>query len=238
VQPKLLLEQNPYIHEVFVATNPSLAYDMVIVMPVGDQAIPMTIKYQQAAGITNPTVNYWVYTLQEYNQMYDALFANRKKKIIGWQVNWEWKAYQCTPELLAKRIGAPHRQIDKVIAELDAYDEFTLIPCGYDRTVSQYDARAHDAQSFAKTASLIKQCDWFIGSEGGLTNLSAGVGTKTIYTTDYIMQNYGPNGHIKQIQNPQMGPCVYFPNNGHIALDPCIADADIASTIRKLVNAK
>lgn len=241
IQPKLLLERNPYIDKVIVQETPNIHdFDLTVNIPVINQRTPATIQMQNCAGITNSTPGYTVYTVPEYDKPYEEIaedIHSKGEKLIGWQVNWEYKAYQCTPELLEKRIGAPHRQIDKVIDELWGYRELKLIPCGFDRTISQFDPRAHEPEGFAKTASLIKFCDWFIGSEGGLTNLAAGLGTKVIYTTDYIMQNYGPNGHVAPTQNPQMGPCVYFPNGGHVALDPCIRDGDIAGTIRKIVNA-
>lgn len=243
VQPLMLLEHNPYIDAVFVSgiasRIPKMAnYNLIVNIPEVDQTYPATIQFQAAAGIEDQSTEFPVYTVPAFDirakEMVDELRQAHGKKIIAWQVNWDYRAYQCTPALLANRIGAPHRDIASVIRELDK--DYIMVPIGFDRSITQFDPLAANAEGYAKTASVVKYCDYFIGSEGGLSNLAAGVGTKCIITTDFIQQLYGPNGHVKQIANPQMGPAVYFPNGGHTHLDPCIPDADLAPTIKSIVK--
>ena len=210
-------------------------------MPPVRQNEPATIQYQRAAGTKTTQLSFDIDTTFFWDNKARNIIAETikktptpKKQIIGWQMNWEWKAYQCTKELLEKGIGAPHRNIASIIEDLSK--DFLMIPLGFDRNVSQYDKVAFNSESYNLTASLIKECDWVIGSEGGITNLAAAVGTKTIITTDFIMQNYGPNGRVSQNLFPQMGPSIYYPNAGHRTLDACIRDEDIAQTIREIIN--
>lgn len=222
--------------------NKELANDNLIIVeiPPVRQNEPATIQYQRAAGTLTNQLSFDIETIPHWDSkaikfLYDSIKErDTKKPVIGWQKNWEWKAYQCTKELLEKGIGAPHRNIPPIIADLEK--DFTMIALGFDRNVSQYDKEAFDSEYYNLTASIIKGCDWVIGSEGGITNLAAAVGTKTIITTDFIMQNYGPNGRVSQNLFPQMGPSIYYPNAGHRTLDACIRDEDIAQAIREIVN--
>jgi hypothetical protein len=241
VQPKHLLQNNPYIDFVWWKDfNDGTKFDLVIDMPEVDQAYPATLQFQAAAGIEDQSVEYEVYTSIQHDLSAHMLRddiemkAGKGAKIIGWQKNWEWRAYQCTPETLRNGIGAPHRNIEKVIKELQ--DHYIMLDVGFDRHVDTTAPVAQNPVLYSRTASLIKMCDWFIGAEGGLSNLAAGVGTKCIITTDFIEQNYGPNGRIRKCNPPMMGPATYFPDAGHVHLDPCITDDDIAPEIVRIIN--
>jgi hypothetical protein len=234
IQPSLLLEQNPYIDAVYVGMPPEMEqYDKVIHLPEVNQAYPATYQFQLHAGVKKPSLEFPIYTVPEFDviakKQIDGLraYLPENGKVIGWQVNWEWKAYQTTPELLRERKGGPHRNIDMVINRLREHKQFVLLPMGFDRHVTQHDPVAQDSSLYTRTASLIKYCDWMIGSEGGLTNLAAGIGTRTIITTDYIWQNYGPQGFVRQCDYPAMGPAIYYPNAGHVHLDPYITDDEL-----------
>jgi hypothetical protein len=93
-----------------------------------------------------------------------------------------------------------------------------------------------DSKSLPFEAALIKHCDAFIGTEGGLANLAAGVGCRTILTGDFVHQLYGPNGCIKKIANPQLGPDKYFPKVGHLMINPYYTDKQVAETIIESVK--
>lgn len=247
IQPSELLLNNPYIDGVFVLSQENVRRDFdnfvrlhnpkIITMPLIHQNEPATIQYQRAAGISQTKLAFDTYTIPHYDEQAIKLmevYRKSGKKIIGWQRNWEYKAYQCTPESLRDRIGAPHRNIDAIIEDLS--EDYWMISLGYDRNISNNHPTAANAQDYSRTASIIKYCDFVIGSEGGITNLAASVRTPTIITTDFIIQNYGPNGHVRQYLFPQMGPKVYYPDDKHFELDPCIADADIANAIREIVE--
>lgn len=241
VQPLLLLQQNPYIDG--VSTVRPITYrdfDLVINIPEVNQSFPATLWMQSQAGIPEEfqELAFEVYTVSDFDDIArdnaDHFRSTSGKKVITYQSDWEWRSYACTPETLAQGIGAPHRNMARILSELR--NEYFMIRCGFDRTVNNFNPSAADAVGYAKTASIIKASEYFLGAEGGLQNLAASVGTKTIYTTDFIHQNYGINGRIRKCDPPQMGSCVYFPSAGHTALDPCIKDEDITSTIKGIIN--
>lgn len=255
IQPMDLLNNHNDIDGVFLLSSNNgtqscqefidreLANDNLVIveMPPVRQNEPATIQYQRAAGTRTTQLSFDIETIPFWDKKANEVLLKSlinpttpRRRIIGWQMNWEWKAYQCTKELLEKGIGAPHRNITAIIEDLS--QDCLMVPLGFDRNVSQYDKEAFNPESYNLTASLIKKCDWVIGSEGGITNLAAAVGTKTIITTDFIMQNYGPNGRVSQNLFPQMGPSIYYPNAGHRTLDECIPDNDIAKAIREIIN--
>ncbi len=81
----------------------------------------------------------------------------------------------------------------------------------------------------------MKFCDAFVGTDGGLATIAAGVGARTIITGDFNLQLYGWNGVIRKIKEPKLGPIHYFPNEGHVVLDPYLTDEEVAAHIVKLV---
>ena len=92
-----------------------------------------------------------------------------------------------------------------------------------------------DVKSLLFEASLMKYCDAFLGTDGGLATIAAGVGTKTIITGDFNLQLYGWNGVIKKIKHPKLGPYEYF-GEPHIVLDPYLNDNEIINNIIKLLK--
>lgn len=235
-QPLLLMQNNPYIDS--VQYQPMyFPVDKLITIGQVDQSRPATIQMQEQAGVRNPSVEYEVYTLEKYDREAKAELEGMAhnypfRPVVAWQANWKERAYDTRIEMLLEtpKRGGPHRDIDNILVEL--CKDFTMYRVGLESGIVQHDPRAADAESFARTASIIKYCDWMIGAEGGLTNLAAGVGTKCIITTCFIHQVYGKFGFVKQIDNPQMGPKVYFPNAGHVHLEPFIPDSEVLKQIR------
>lgn len=237
-QSLLLFKQNPYVRNVYTHDIVDInEYDKIYVMPYVDQSKPATIQFQEAVGIKNPSLEFDVYTVPEYDEAAKTqLEAIRRPgtQLVAWLAGWKDKAYATTPEMYWKKIGGPHRDIDKIIVNLEK--EFTMIPVGLPCGVSQTTTAAMDPHAYAFLASVIKSCDWMIGAEGGVTNLSCAVGTKTIITTCFIEQVYGRNGHVKQIPLPQMGPAVYYPNGGHTHLAPFISDDEVTEEIKRVIH--
>jgi hypothetical protein len=83
--------------------------------------------------------------------------------------------------------------------------------------------------------SVMKYCDGFIGTEGGMCNLAAGVGARTIITGDFVHQLYGWNGVIKKINEPKLGPIYYFGNENHTVLNPYMTDTEVSNSIIQLL---
>jgi len=242
IQPLLLLKQNPHIDGVIIGQPDNIKiYDKIFIMPEVRQDVPATICFQMSANIPEEyqSVEYQVYTIPKYDREAEYMIESLRKeysykRIVGYQVDFAWKAYQSTKDTLIAGIGAPHRNQEMIIDKLK--EHFTLVPIGFDRSVPQQDSRASNAESYAKAASIIKYCDVFFGAEGGLTNLSAGVGTKTIILTDFIAQQYWKNGRIRKYGVPKMGPATYFPSRHHSHIHPCISDNEIPDKLIDLIN--
>lgn len=240
IQPIELLRQNPYIDNVYTgipAHTDGFHYHLMVEIPTVDQRYPATIQMQAAAGIEDQSTEFDVYTVPEHDEEalrlideYAGAFGrNRHSPVIAYQNNWYEKCFLFTREEYDRAIDVPHmgyggkkRNTDFIIQELSK--EVLMLPVGLPNGYSQFDEKARDPKLYSLTASLIKQCDFFLGSEGGLSNLAAAVKTPCIITTDFIWQLYGPKGIIKQIEAPQMGPEIYYPNEGHKHLSPFITD--------------
>jgi len=245
-QPKLLLNNNPFIDYAFDESDHMAidysSYDKIVHLSEINQAYPATYQYQVAAGISNPTLEFNIYTspLHDIDAMAKIDYIRKQLpkngKVIAWQKNWEWKAYQTTDALLQQGKGGPHRNIEQIIYWLGRHEEIALLPMGFDRHVNTTDGAAQNPELYSQTASLIKYCDWMIGSEGGLTNLAAGIGTKCIITTDFIFQNYGPLGLVRPTEYPAMGPAVYYPDAGHVHLHYELTDREVYQLIYETIS--
>lgn len=246
-QPKFLLEANPFIREVYTSRYEvdESKYDKVYKMPLIHQSLPATIQHQIAAEITNENMQlgYHVYTVAEHDEwakdkIMQIRVENPQLPILGVQLNWKERSYQSTQDALNKGEDRPFRDIESIVAELT---KFTIIvPLGFPVGKNSSNIELQDPNLYSKTASIIKQCDFVVGSEGGMTNLSAGIGTPTIITTDFIYQNYSITGRVAKNENPQMGPLAYFPNRADIFfhLAPTIIDEQIPELIKSIITQK
>jgi len=250
-QMQQLVANNPYINQVFVSEIPGpiprlkvFGYDKVIELSQLHYEITPCEEYQQQAGLSTITKSYQIYTTPEYDiiakQYIDSLRIELNKPVIGIMSNWQSKTYLFTPEQYDAGIDVPnlgyggkHRDIQYIIDSLQ--EHFTLYPIGFDSAAQHQTIHIDDTntKSILFEASILKYCDAFIGTEGGLANLAAGVGCRTILTGDFIYQLYGPNGCIKKIKNPQLGPDKYFPDKDHLMLNPYYTDKEVVSSIIK-----
>jgi hypothetical protein len=250
-QMKRLIENNPFINNVYVSNVPSptprgnqTGYDRVITLPALNYIVTPCEEYQMFAGIPNPTKTYQIYTSPEYDQVakhfINELRSRTNKLVIGVMANWQPKTYLFTPEQYAAGIDVPNlgyggsnRNVQYIVDEL--HKHFTLYPIGFPASNQQQTSNIadNDTKSLLFEASILKYCNAFVGTEGGLANLAAGVGCKTILTGDFIHQLYGPNGVLRKIENPQLGPDKYFPKVGHLMINPYFTDKEVVEQIIK-----
>lgn len=253
-QMESLLKNDPYIDNVIVSDYPSVipvnklvveeSYDKVIKLTPLSFIEPPACEYQRLAGIDNPTPEFKVYTSSEYDiiaKQYLNDCFNNNKKTLAIMSNWESKSYLFTEDQYKAGIDVPnlgyggrHRDIQKIVDELSK--DYNLYGVGYPQDISQLQTstiKDSDVKSLLFECSIIKNCDAFIGTEGGLCNLAAGVGTKTIITGDFIHQLYGWNGVLKKIKEPKLGPIHYFKDKGHVELNPYLTDIEVLSQIKK-----
>jgi hypothetical protein len=193
-------------------------------------------------GIKNPTTEFEVYT----NKAFDAAVSKTLEpikdqglKVIAYLNNWEERSFLFTEEEYNRGIDVPnfgyggsHRKIDYIIEELNKEANIVLIPVGMPSGYNVREADFNNVSEYSMQASFLKNCDYFIGAEGGLCNLAAGVGTKTIITGDFVHQLYGWNGVLKKIKEPKLGPKHYFLNSNHVELNSYISDEEVIKQIK------
>ena len=217
-QTKLLLEQNPYIDNVIISdlygSSPNYLpiahlYDEVRITSPYKGQYPLTIHHQLSTGVKSPQLDYKVYTVPEY----DTLVAEQLKNlpalpIIG--IGQVWKTFD-------------FRCYDSTALTNLLLEKYNVLGIGHPPGVSHIDIATMEEseKTFAYQASLCKHLDLMIGSEGGLTNLAAGVGCKVLYTTDFTYTLSGPEGTHYRHPNPieVLGPRAYFPDSNHKSLD-------------------
>lgn len=257
-QIQRLISNNPYINKTYVSQPPGpypthtnisfQKYDKIIQLKPLNYLVTPCEEFQLAAGVKNPSSEYKVYTQPEFDKVAEELISDLKikygKPVLAVMSNWEPKTYIFTKEQYEQGIDVPnlgyggsHRNVQFIIDKLQ--EHFTLYPVGVGN-LSQFNTLSIDEvdqKSLLFEASVLKYCDAFIGAEGGLCNLAAGVGAKTIITGDFVHQLYGWNGVLKKIQDPKLGPEKFFSKElGHITLDPYLTDEEVVIEITKNVK--
>lgn len=245
-QAEKLLNQNPYIDNVITTAYPTHhplhgihigGYDKEFELTETRQNIPPPTQFQLECGIKNPDAEFEVWTDPTLDDKVADTYSDSYIAVM--QLNsWKAKAYGFTPEEYARGIDVPLkgyggrlRDIEHIIQALA--EEFTLIEVGLVPGVSTIDvSRTWGTEddiyrSLSWDASVIKRATYFIGAEGGLSNIACGVGTKTVLTGDFVHQLYGWNGVIKKVENSKLGPRFYFPDAGHIQLNPYLTDEEV-----------
>jgi hypothetical protein len=232
----------PNIHEDYYKNN---GYDIIRMKPFTFTE-PPPIECQKWAGIENPDTEFQIYTDPTYDAIakktIDEMRSENGKKVIAIPVDWRDRTFMFTKEQYEKGIdsadctgyGGKRRDVDRIKASLS--EKFNIIPVGHPIDVKQQSTigvAEDDVGSILFECSLMKACDVFIGSEGGMCNMASGVGTRTIITGDFVHQLYGWNGSCRKIKEPKLGPVHYFKDKGHVALDPFLSDDEVIDEIKK-----
>lgn len=249
-QPLNLVKNNKFIDNVYFMSVPQNNYDIKYKLPViEDKSIAPTIQFQRACGIKNLSTEFKVEVSENIlQQITDFLIKNNvTKKIIGYQGDWHYRYWHITEEeAITKRFDqtgimpGPKTQrpgdikyvIDRLINALPEYQFLFIDP--FPKTVQDLnDPRGYSSSptSYYQSAAIIKKCHVFLGAEGGLTNLSSGLGVKTIYTTCHMHRMYGEQGVMSQCKEIQLGPEKLFPGKGHKAISPFALPDEVINTI-------
>ena len=243
-QPLELLYNNPYIDNVFLDSNINEAdYEIINVIPIVDQSITPPRQFQQAAGIEDVDDMFEVYTNPAYDYLAEQMYSEYKSKgikVVTWLSNWEERSFLFTEQQYKAGVDVPnlgyggsHRDINYIVSNLN--NNYAMLEVGFSNGVNQFSTGLNTAATYSFTASLIKASDYFIGAEGGLANLAAGVGTNTILTSDFVHQLYGWNGVINKIKEPKLGPKFYFGEDKHTNLNPYLTDKEVVAKIKELI---
>lgn len=250
-QMETLMNNNPYINKVYVSDFPNSTpiknidfskYDKVINLSPLSFEIPPPTEFQIVAGVKNPDSEYEIFTNAEYDSIAISAIEDLRsngKKVIAVMANWEPKTYIFTEQQYIDGIDVPNlgyggkrRDIKYITSELEK--EYNVVYVGYPQEYNQTitsKVEDNNQKSILFECSIMKYCDAFVGTEGGLCNLAAGVGTRTIITGDFVHQLYGWNGVLKKIKQPKLGPIHYFLNSNHVELNSYISDEEIVRQI-------
>lgn len=240
-QPLELLGNNPYIDNVLLSTDES-QYDVIHQLkPLHRKETPC-IQFQKQCKVPNPSSEFDIITNSNLDKYVNHMLSPYQGVKIAWMSNWEEKSFLYSEEEYKRGIDVPNlgyggkrRDIKFIINSLSQLPNVYLFEVGKPVGYSQKEVDLMTVSEYTLTASLIKSCDYFIGGEGGLCNLAAGVGTSTIITGDYVHQLYGWNGVIERNQTPKLGPIHYF-NSGHYELNPYLTDEEVVANIKNIIN--
>jgi len=243
IQPFELISMDPYIDNVYLEM-PDKQYDIIFqLQPLSKNPTPCE-QLQTQCGIENPTTEYKIYTNPYLDEYVKHCFKNKgERKLVAYLSNWEERSFLFTEEEYKRGIDVPNlgyggkrRNINHIISQLSLRDDLVLIEVGKPNGTNQLDTDISTVSEYSLTASIIKNCDYFIGGEGGLCNLAAGVGTKTIITGDFTHQLYGWNGVLQKNKTNMIGPKFYFGEDKHTELDPYLTDEQVIEYINKLIK--
>lgn len=246
-------ERNPFVNKIYfeaVGPHPRVPnqhneYDKVFQLGTLSLRVPPTVEMQLLCGVKNPSPHFYIHTNPELDVVVEEYFkevrTDSDAPILGIMSGWEERTFVFTKEEYARGIDVPNkgyggknRDVQYITEQLEQV--FNTVLVGASKNVNQFTVN-HNGQSLDLTASLIKGCDFFIGAEGGLANIAYAVGTKTILTSDFVYQLYGPNGVIRKNENPQLGPRFYTTDsNKHIDLDPYLSDKEVAESIINIIT--
>jgi hypothetical protein len=246
LSPFELIFNNPYIDRVFLYGEELGEYDEIHQLnPIHRNETP-TIQFQKQCGITDVSNEYKVYSNLAIDNLVSKRFdeyRNAGYKTIAVQQNWEEKSFLFTEEEYERGIDVPNlgyggkrRNINFIVNSIDKLNNVIVIPVGKPNGYNQMLSDISAVSELTLTTSVIKNCDLFIGSEGGLSNITAGVGTRTIITGDFVHQLYGWNGVIEKNEEPKLGPKYYFDDVAHVTLNPYITDEEVVKQISELIR--
>lgn len=242
-----LLRNNPNIRKAYWSFNMIREldeYDEIIKLNKITKEVTPPRQYQTEAGIRDPNDKYKVYISEEADEyaylMTKEMRRINGKRIIGVQNNWIERAFLYTKEQYERGenkkdigYGDGKRDLDRVLLTL--HDTFNLIPLGMPPGTSQTAPEASNPIFLEAHCAVMKHCDYVIGAEGGIINMAAGVGAKTIVDMSACWMLYGPNGLHVKLDQPMLGPDFYFPDEGHIHLDPYITDDELIEAVKDIV---
>ena len=247
LQPLELLNNNPYIdYAYFKDSKGEYTKTYTINKSSHDLNLSTSVvsQYQQMCEIKsfNDTFEIFTNPISDYSiecsmkELVEIDYWKSDMIKICYVMDWDRKRYI----LNNSTDQSNSRNAHSITEQLRGNRDIMLFAIGIESKESKNFPSINSSNKFSFTASLIKNSDYVIGPEGCLTNLSSALGIKTIITTDYIHYTYGTDGtktdKEKKYTEPFLGPLKYFPNSGHIHLDPYLNDHEVGSEILKIVT--
>lgn len=120
------------------------------------------------------------------------------------------------------------RDIDELVKSLADFADVRWVGLNPDK-----DSKKGKKVSLEKDASIIYHSDLFLGPEGGLLWVAAGVGTRCVYFSEYILDI---DKHVKQgCPRAVLGAKYHFPGGPHLELPAYCTNEHIVQTIREIL---
>lgn len=255
-QSEELLNLNPYIDNVIRTSFPDIAplFDVVVVGYDEEIQLSPTVKYipppaqfQIECKVPDHMVDtkFEVWTDPEIDEGVAQKYPNDYIAVMNIDA-WKEKAFRFTEADYIRGEDVPYlgygghlRNISSIVTDL-AIQDFTLVEVGLDTATKTMDASPtiNKHRSLLWDASVIKRAKFFIGAEGGLANIAAGVHTTTVLTGEFVAQLYGYNGVVRKINDPHLGPRFYWPEDGHVDLCPYLTDQQVVQEMTAIFNKK
>lgn len=260
LQPLELLQNNPYIDNVYYKESVG-PYDETLELTDDpctlDPYKSAVSQFQQMCNIKDFDDTFEIFS----NKMLDYSIKRSMQELVNidkWRtdfikvcyvMDWDRKSFLFTEDEYYRVSSEEHppgpRKLDSIL-EVLYNSNIMLLAVGIDSKVSKSFPSINSTSKFSFTASLMKNCDYVIGPEGCLTNMSSALGVNTIITTDYIYQMFGPRGirwqqsgadeNKLETRTPFLGPCQYFPGKDHVHLNPFLSDTKVGEKILEIIT--
>lgn len=206
--------------------------------------VPPAIEYQTACGVKRPSSEFYI-NIPDHNRtidlMMDSTKVHKSAPFVAVMRGWKQKSFQFNQEEYWRGKDVPYMGYGGRLRDIDNFiipalrEHFNVVMVGADPGTVQFDV-TYDGFSFYETAQILKECDYYIGPEGGIGNLAAAIGIPCIIESNFVAQLYGPGGLIQRNSNPQLGPHLMFPDDGHSFLNPYLTDIELATTIIDIIT--
>ena len=255
-QVEELLANDKYVDNIIRVVDPTITplfgvnidgYDAQFELTDTKKVLPPPMQAQMECGVREPDTKFEVTIDPEIVAAAKVVYPEPYIAVME-MGSWCEKAFYFTEEQYKEGIDVPYlgyggrlRDIDGILNRL-RHKGIKLIHVGLKAGMKSLQATNHAIwcaksdgdvvdcnRNITWDAAVIQNADFFIGAEGGLANIAAGVHTKTVLTSDFVHQLFGWNGVIKKIENPKLGPRFYWPEDGHVDLNPYFSDHGIAT---------
>ncbi len=189
-------------------------YDLVVREPFPwSYAEPLTSEIRRLAGC-EPTPAYRL-ILSPGQIALAARGPEQVRPVIAFARDSYKRAYQ--------------RDIDELISRLRRFADVRWV--GLDPAM---DSKSGKQVSLVQDASIIYNSDLFVGPEGGLLWLAAGLGTRCVYFTEHIVEL------AKRITNGNpmcaLGSARHFPDAAHIDLPAYCSNDEVVNVIVNILE--
>ena len=263
-QVEELLAYDKYVDNIIRVVDPTITplhgvnitgYDAQFELTETNKVFPPPVQAQLECGVREPDTKFEVTIDPEIVAAAKVVHPDPYIAVME-MGSWCEKAFYFTQKQYEDGIDVPYlgyggrlRDIAGILNRLERAG-YKLVQVGLKagmkslQATQDLDPRNHKEgdyygcfHSIVWDAAVIQNADFFIGAEGGLSNVATGVGTKCILGSEFLAQLYGPNGlMLKLPAGPKLGSHIYFPDAGHSLLNPFLTDHEFTETVLTILK--